>query len=149
MSINLSILTLAAATTLAATVTFAETETTNTIPSEPTTTSTASTETSTTATPAEEKKFSIEYAENSPIKDVPLKNATLKSIVYYYGNPNGITEVTTDEDQKFSFKFGDGSSTVLSLVAIDGQDKFNASCSGNLLTNDTKMVVTCKPTKKV
>lgn len=122
-------------TVLTSTMTFAAPETT-------------SISTNESAKPTDEKKFTLEYAENSPIKDVPLKNATLKNVVYYYGNPNGVMDVTTDADQNFTFKFGDGKSTVLSLVAIDGQEKYNARCSGNLLSNDTKMLITCKPTKK-
>ena len=73
--------------------------------------------------------YSINYDESSPIKTVPLKNTTLKIMVYYNGNPSGYMDVTTDADQKFTLdQFKDKKSVAIEVLSIMDQDKYKAIC---------------------
>ena len=94
--------------------------------------------------------YSINYADNSPIKDVPLKNATLKLKVYYNGNPRGFMDVTTDENQKFDLKdFKDTSAVSLEILSISDQDKYNARCKNTVASeNKEDMLIRCVKSKK-
>lgn len=78
---------------------------------------------------SENNEFSIDYAEKSPVKDIPLNNTTLKLKVWYNGNPRGIIEVSTDENHHFKLdEFKDASAIALEVVSIKDEEKYNAGC---------------------
>lgn len=95
---------------------------------------------------SDKNKFSIEYAEKSPIKEVPLKNATLKIRVWYNGNPSGDMEVSTDENQNFTLdQFKDPSAVALQILSITDQEKYNARCQNTEDSGDKRQImVFCK-----
>src|SRR5438067_382747 len=75
------------------------------------------------------QEFTIEYAEKSPVKEIPLSNTTLKLKVWYNGNPSGIIEATTDENNHFKLdQFQDSSELALEVVSITDEEKYNAHC---------------------
>lgn len=108
---------------------------------------TPTTATTTTTTPAEPPKtFSIAYDDNSPMKDVPLKNATLKMKVWYNGNPSGEIEATTDENQRFDLiQFKDPTAVSLEILSITDQDKYHSLCRNTPDTgNKRDILIICK-----
>jgi hypothetical protein len=91
--------------------------------------------------------YTIQYSEKSPIKAVPLKNGNLNIQVYYNGNPMGVTTVTTDDYQYFTFdQYKDKNEVVLEIVSIADQEKYNARCYGNPKTvAGHDLLITCVP----
>jgi hypothetical protein len=89
--------------------------------------------------------YSLEYASNSAIKSVPLKNAKLSVKVYYSDNPDGIVSLKTDENQKFKFnnKYKDISSVALEVVSVAGQEKYNAICYGQTIPGKRSIQISC------
>jgi len=90
---------------------------------------------------AEDTVYTLEYSATSPIKDLSLKNATLKLEVYRSEKPSGYEKAVTDENQKFKLD----KSYNLEVVGIQGEEKLNARCSGSGTTTDTKIMITCNP----
>lgn len=93
---------------------------------------------------AQDAIYTLEYAETSPIKEVPLKNATLKLEIYRSENPAGFEKASTDAGQSFKLD----KAYNLEVVGIQGEEKFNARCSGSATTQDTTIKITCNPKKK-
>lgn len=102
------------------------------------------------ANAATANSFSIKYADNSPLKDVPLKNATLHIKVYYNGNPRGTMNVKTNAKQAFSLKeFPDQSNVAIEVLSIVDQKKHNASCSNTPESGDKPEIsIICKKVSK-
>lgn len=83
--------------------------------------------------------YTIEYAPNSPIKDIPLKNAVLHIQLFSDGIPRGFTSATTDENQTFTLK----EKEVFAILSIKGEEKHHALCSGNGNWHNNKIMITC------
>ncbi|WP_192877345.1 hypothetical protein [Legionella pneumophila] len=92
--------------------------------------------------------FSVEYSRTSPIKNIPLKKATLKIKIYYYGYPRGYYTVVTDKRQHFVISYDDKYQIALELIAISGQEKYNALCRGETKPGQLKIMVVCNPHRK-
>ncbi len=88
-----------------------------------------------------ETSYSLEYASNSPIKSVPLNNASLKLEIYAYDNPHGYIHVKTDENKQFSL----GHSHNFAVLEITGEAKYHARCSGYATYKNEKIKITCSP----
>lgn len=90
---------------------------------------------------AEDATYTLEYSATSPIKDLSLKNATLKLEVYRSEKPGGYEKAITDTNQSFTLdkKYD------LEVVGIQGEEKLNARCSGSGTTTDPKIMITCNP----
>lgn len=128
--------------------------TANSVSSTATTTQTTTTTNNISSTAASTKTssnamvYSVEYAVNSPLKTVPLKNATLKVVIYYYGNPRGNISVITDDKQNFNVVTAFGKSAALDVVSIAEQNKYKAACYGTAPVGQTKILITCRANKK-
>ncbi|MFC7781337.1 hypothetical protein [Legionella taurinensis] len=92
--------------------------------------------------------FSVEYSKASPIKNTPLKKATLIIKIYYYGYPRGHSSVLTDEKQHFIMGYDDQYQIALELIAISGQEQYKALCRGESKPGQSKLIVVCMPYKK-
>lgn len=93
--------------------------------------------------------FSVEYSKRSPLKNIPLKKATLIIKIYYYGYPRGHSSVVTDEKQHFVISYYDKYQIALELIAISGQEKYKALCRGETKPGQLKLIVVCNPYKKM
>jgi hypothetical protein len=90
--------------------------------------------------------YSVEFSPNSKIKDIPLQNASLKIQVYYYGNPNGLQMITTDENQQFTMpEFKDSKFVAIDVLSINDQEKYHAICSGAVTPQHNTIIINCKP----
>ncbi len=85
--------------------------------------------------------YTIEYSSSSPIKSIPLKNATLVLEIYKYENPAGFRHVKTNATKNFSFHHGQD----FDVIGIVGEKKYNARCSGISAKNAAKIKITCVP----
>ncbi|HEN5660732.1 TPA: hypothetical protein U6352_001966 [Legionella pneumophila] len=92
--------------------------------------------------------FSVEYSKASPIKNIPLKKATLIIKIYYYGYPKGHFSVVTDEKQHIIMGYDDKYQIALELIAISGQEQYKALCRGESKPGQLKLIVVCNPYKK-
>ncbi|MFO9572960.1 hypothetical protein SDB74_08700 [Legionella pneumophila serogroup 1] len=92
--------------------------------------------------------FSVEYSKTSPIKNIPLKKATLIIKIYYYGYPRGHFSVVTDEKQQFIMGYDDTYQIALELISISGQEQYKALCRGESKPGQLKLIVVCTPHKK-
>lgn len=90
---------------------------------------------------ADNATYTLEYSATSPIKDLSLKNATLKLEVYRSDNPSGYEKAVTDGNQAFKLD----NNYNLEVVGIQGEEKYNARCSGSGTTTDPKIMITCNP----
>lgn len=85
-------------------------------------------------------QYTIEYEDNSPIKNVPLNNATLVLKVYDYQKPDGFKRVETNAKNTFSLN----TAKDFEVVSIIGEKKFNARCSGSATTTQQKIKIRCE-----
>jgi hypothetical protein len=90
--------------------------------------------------------FSIKYADDSPIKNVSLKDATLHIKVYYNGNPSGTMKVKTNAKQEFTLtEFTDQSAVAIDVLSIESQKKHNAACRNAPRSGNTsEILIVCK-----
>lgn len=88
--------------------------------------------------------FAIEYADNSPIKSVPLKNAKMMVKVYYYDNPDGVLSIKTNDNQRFGLKYKDLKAVAMEIISIDGEDKYKANCSGTTKPGHSTIKISCQ-----
>ncbi len=85
--------------------------------------------------------YTIEYDSSSPIKNVPLKNATLVLEIYKYEKPAGYLEAKTNASNNFSINHEQD----FDVVGIVGEKKYNARCSGISATGAPKIKISCVP----
>ena len=93
--------------------------------------------------------FTVNYAKASPIKTLSLKNTKLRLLIHYHGIPKGYVNVTTDNNQQFSFNAykNAGVDLELELVMINDENKLNMHCHGTTTIADShQLQVICKPT---
>jgi hypothetical protein len=86
-----------------------------------------------------ETTYTLEFAPNSPIKNVSLKNADLHIQLFANGTPKGFTHATTDENQSFTLKENE----VFAILSIKDEKQHHARCSGNADWQNTKVQITC------
>lgn len=89
---------------------------------------------------AREVEYTLKYAENSPIKTVPLKDIFLEIALFQYNNPAGFRELKTDDHQSFSL-YG---AYDVEILSIQNQGKFKARCSGYGVQGNPKIEITCQ-----
>lgn len=93
---------------------------------------------------AEGVVYKLEYAKDSPITDVSLKNAQIKLEMYSNDNPNGFRVITTDAkgafvlDQGYNFE----------VVSIENEEQKGARCSGSATPTATTISIKCNATAK-
>lgn len=88
---------------------------------------------------AAEEKYTLEYAFDSPIKTVPLKEVVLEIALFQYNNPAGLRELKTDENQTFTLN----GAYNLEILSIENQAKYKAKCSGYGMQGNPKVFITC------
>ena len=86
------------------------------------------------------QKYTLQYAPNSPIKSVPLQNATVMLELYDYEKPDGFKRVKTNANQAFFVNQGQD----FEVVGIVGERKQNARCSGYATTTQQKILIRCE-----
>lgn len=68
--------------------------------------------------------FTHNYVDNSPIQTVSLKYTIVKLKIYYNGNPKGLSEVMTDENQQFILEdYQDKHSLAFDIISIGVEQK--------------------------
>lgn len=73
--------------------------------------------------------FTIHYANQSPSKNVSLKFTLVKLKIYYNGNPMGLSDVMTDENQQFAIKdYQDKHLLSFDILAVDGEQNQKVHC---------------------
>lgn len=73
--------------------------------------------------------FTLKYANNSPLKTIPLKFTGVNLIIYYNGNPMGVSKVVTDEYQQFSLDdFKEKNLLAFDIISIESEINHNAHC---------------------
>lgn len=91
-------------------------------------------------------EYTVKLVDNSPVKDVSLKNTTLRFEVYYHAIPEGYIEVSTNDSQKFNYEYNkENQDVALSLLGVKGQEQKNADCIGTTTPeNPFTVLVICK-----
>ncbi|MBS0285827.1 MAG: hypothetical protein JSR17_00505 [Proteobacteria bacterium] len=84
--------------------------------------------------------YTLEYANNSPIKSIPLQNATLVLEVYNYDYPDGYRRIKTNANKTFFLR----NSEDFEIVGIIGEKKHNARCSGYGTTSNQTIKIRCE-----
>lgn len=92
---------------------------------------------------AAEEQYTLEYAPDSPVKIVPLKEVILEIALFQYNNPAGFREMKTDENQTFTLS----GAYNLEILSIENQGKYKAKCSGYGMQGDPKVVITCSKSR--
>lgn len=91
--------------------------------------------------------YEVQYAPNSPLKNIPLKNAQLLVKLYYHGNPRGLLNVKTDEFQElaiFNKEYRNNRGVALEILAITHQELYNANCFGEVANRNSNIQLVCK-----
>ncbi|MGD9591631.1 MAG: hypothetical protein AB7V32_03830 [Candidatus Berkiella sp.] len=83
--------------------------------------------------------YTLQYAANSPIKSVPLRNATLVLEIYDYDKPDGFKRIKTNTKKSFTLNYGED----FEVVGIVGERKKNARCSGYATPENKKIIIRC------
>lgn len=83
--------------------------------------------------------YSLEYAKNSPLNNVPLQNASIRLQLFANGNPKGFMDIETDDKQSFSLHEAD----VFEVISIKGEEKYKARCSGYATMKNKIIAITC------
>jgi hypothetical protein len=95
----------------------------------------------------ENLSYRLVYADNSPLKTIPLNNTEIKVRVYANGTPKGDQELKTNEEAEFDFdKLAKSHRTYIgmNLVQIQDQAKNNQICQGHFVKAKNELVVTCQ-----
>lgn len=85
-------------------------------------------------------EYNLDYAPDSPIKDLPLSNAQLKIEIYQYDKPHGYHDVKTDEHATFRLD----EAVDLEIVSIKGEDQYQARCSGSGTVANRQINIRCQ-----
>lgn len=83
--------------------------------------------------------YTLTYHEDSPVKNVPLANTTVKVELYKYSLPRGVLEVNTDAKQVFVLD----DAYDLEVTYVKNEDQYHARCSGYATVQDTTIKITC------
>lgn len=88
--------------------------------------------------------YSLELAENSPLKEVPLKNITVKIAVYSNGTPQGFQEKLTDQNQTFVLDGNYAEPIAVEVLSIENEAKQLLKCYGIAEPGQTHITLSCE-----
>ncbi len=86
------------------------------------------------------EKFTLEYAKDSPIQNVPLNNSTIVLKMYRYEKPAGFKYIKTNGMRSFFLNNNED----FEVVGIVGEKKRNARCSGYGMDTNQKIIIRCR-----
>lgn len=91
--------------------------------------------------------YHVDYSPNSPIKTISLKNAKMLVKIYYYGNPNGLINVDTDQLQEmalFDKRYRDNTGVALEVLSIASEGLYGVHCSGDAGIRKDDILIVCR-----
>lgn len=90
--------------------------------------------------------YRVDYSPNSSKKNISLKNAKMLVKIYYYGNPNGLLNVATDQLQEmaiFDKRYRDNRGVALEVISIANEEVYGMHCYGDAGIRNSDILIFC------